>query len=302
MRIIKIGFEFLWKGIVIGFLNLFALTVVSGVIMNLGLKFPEVKSDFRYILFTMFLSGFIISIIGGIIVKNLKLPKSGVFTALFLMLFLNVATQMLEALYFAPGVVSWETLPAILVQQSLMYLAISAGITLLFRYNGEAGEVIKRQNRSWSGWLGRILISSGGYVLFYFVFGSINAALITGDYYRAEVSGLHLPSTLEILMLEPVRAALLVLSVIPLVLYLRVSKKKCAAIVGMALFIIGGFLPMLQQFNNLPAAVAVSSMVEMFFQFFLTGVVTTYVFLYEKPVVQVLTSKAAEKGDGCSTN
>ena len=293
LKMLKTCFEFLWKSIVIGFLNLITLVIAGGVLMNLGVKFPEVKGDFNFILFIMFLSGFIISIIGGIIIKNLHLPKSRVFIALFLMLFLNVVTQMLEALFFAPGLVSWETAPGIFGQQAIMYLFISAGITLLFRYNGEVSEVIKRQKRSFRGWLGRIILSSGSYVLFYFIFGSINAALITGDYYRSEVRGLHLPSTLEILMLEPVRAALLVLSVIPLVIYLRISKKKCATIVGMVLFIIGGLLPMLQQLNTLPTAVAVSSIFEMFFQFFLTGVVTTYVFLYDKPNIQELTSVSA---------
>jgi hypothetical protein len=58
----------------------------------------------------------------------------------------------------------------------------------------------------------------------------------------------------------------------------------------MALFIIGGLLPMLQQLKTLPTAVAVSSIFEMFFQFFLTGVVVTYVFLYEKPIIQELHS------------
>ncbi|HYF83490.1 MAG TPA: YqhR family membrane protein [Clostridia bacterium] len=303
MKILKTCFEFLWKGLVIGFLNLVTLTIVGGVLTSLGVKFPEVKGDFSFILYIMFLSGFIISIIGGIIVKQLHLPKSKVFVALFLMFFLNVVTQMLEALFFAPGLVSWETAPAIFGQQSIMYLFISAGITLLFRYNGETEQAGKRQKRSWRGWLGRILVSSGSYVLFYFIFGSINAALITGDYYRSEISGLHLPSTLEILMLEPIRAALLVLSVIPLIMYLRVSKKKCAAIVGMVLFILGGLLPMLQQLNTLPTAVAVSSIFEMFFQFFLTGVVITYIFLYEKPTIQESPSVSdAEKGNGSGLN
>lgn len=282
MKLVMTCLEFLWKGIVIGFLDLITVIVAGGVLMNLGLKFPEIKSDFRFIIVIMFLSGFIISIIGGIIVKNLRLKKSRVFLALFLMFLLNAVTQLLEALFFAPGIVSWETVPALFIQQFFMYMLISAGITLLFKYDGETGEMLKRQKRSWSGWLGRILISSGSYVLFYFFFGSINAMLITGDYYRAEVSGLHLPGTAEILMLEPIRAILLVLSVLPLVMYLRVSKKKCAAIVGMVLFIIGGLLPMLQQLNSLPAAVAVSSIFEMFFQFFLNGVVITYVIRYNK--------------------
>jgi hypothetical protein len=230
----------------------------------------------------MFLSGFIISIIGGIIVKKLSLNKPMAILMLFLMFFLNGVTQILEALYFAPGIVNLETAPALFLQQFFMYLIISVGIVLLFRYDGETGEALKRKELSWGGWLGRILVSSGSYVLFYWIFGSINAMLITGDYYRSEVSGLHLPGTAEILMLEPIRAVLLVLSVLPLVIYLGVSKKKCAVIVGMVLFIIGGLLPMLQQLGNLPTAVAVSSIFEMFFQFFLNGIAITYIIRYNE--------------------
>lgn len=83
MKSLKTIFEFLWKGLVIGFLNIISLSFVGGVLTNLGLKFPEVKDDFSFILFTMFLSGFVISIIGGIIVKNLELPKLNVFIKLF---------------------------------------------------------------------------------------------------------------------------------------------------------------------------------------------------------------------------
>lgn len=281
-KLFKICFEFLWKGLLIGFLNLVSLILGGIVLTKIGLKFPEVKADFSFILFSMFLSGFIISIIGGIIVKNLKLPKLRVFISLYLMLFLNAATQMLEALFFAPGIVNWEVAPAILGQQFFMYLFISAGIVLLFRYNGDTSKIIIKQTRNWRGWLWRVLISSGSYVAFYFIFGSINAMLFTGEYYRSQVSGLSLPSIIEILMLEPIRAVILVLSVFPVVVNLKVSKRKRMVIVGMALFIIGGLLPMIQQLNTLPTVVVIASTFEMFLQFFLTGVVTTYILLFEK--------------------
>lgn len=282
MKIFKTCLEFLWKGLVIGFLNLIALVIGSGVLTSIGLRFPEVKGDFKFILFIMFISGFIISIIGGIIVKNLSLPKIGGFAALYLLFFLNAFTQILEAVFFDPGLVSLEVAPAIFGQQSIMFLVASVGITVLFGYKRETSEVRIKQTRSWSAWVFRIIISSGSYVLFYFIFGSINAMLFTGKYYRAEISGLHLPSTLEILMLEPIRAVVLVLSVLPMIIHLKGTKRKRMLIVGLALFIIGGLLPMLQQLNTLPTVVAVSSIFEMFFQFFLTGVVTTYLFLYEK--------------------
>lgn len=279
---VKICLGFLWKGTVIGCLNVISLVLASGVLMNLGLKFPEFKGDYTFLSFIMFLSGFIVSIIGGIIVSNLKLSKLRVLLTLQLMFFLNTVTQMLEAVFFAPGLVSWEVVPAIIAQQFIMYLFVSAGLTLLFKYKEKDDCEVQLQQKGWSSWFLRILISSGSYVLFYFIFGSINAALFTGEYYRSQVNGLRLPSTFEILMLEPVRAVALVISVLPVILHLNVSKNKRMVMVGMVLFVIGGFLPMLQQINTLPTVIVVSSIFEMFFQFFLTGVVITYILLYEK--------------------
>ncbi|AOT68937.1 hypothetical protein [Geosporobacter ferrireducens] len=289
--IIKTCFEFLWKGLIIGSLNLFSLILAGAVLTNLGLKFPEVKSSYGYITFIMFLSGFIVSVIFGIVAKKLSLSKLRVFIVLFVMLVLNSVTQILEAFYFAPGIVNIEVAPAIFGQQVIMWLFISAGIAFLYRFKSEDDIGFKIQSRSWIDWIVRIIISSGSYVLFYYVFGSINALLFTGEYYLSQVNGLQIPSATEIIVLETIRAIILVLSILPVILNLKIQKKEVMITVGMVLFIIGGLLPMLQQFNSLPTVLIVASTVEMFFQFFLTGVVTTYIILYDKGLPSVAASE-----------
>lgn len=92
--------------------------------------------------------------------------------------------------------------------------------------------------------------------------------LFTGEYYRAQVGGLSLPSTVVILKVEAIRAVILVLSIMPVVLFLNVSMRKRMVIIGSALFVIGGLLPMLLQLKTLPTLLVVTSMFEMFFQFF----------------------------------
>lgn len=54
MMIIKTCFEYLWKGLIIGSLNLFSLMLAGAMLTNLGLKFPEVKASYSYITFIMF--------------------------------------------------------------------------------------------------------------------------------------------------------------------------------------------------------------------------------------------------------
>lgn len=265
-----------------GFLNLITLVLSSGTLMKLGLKFPEVKGDFSFTLYMTFVCGFIISVIGGVMVKNLELSKAKAFLIIYLVFSLNAFTQLLEALFFAQGIVSWGVAPAIFGQQFIMYLFLSAVIVLFYKYDKRICTNDKKPIRKFGGWLWRILVCSCSYVLFYFIFGSINAALFTKEYYSSQVSGLSLPTTIEILILEPIRAIILVLSVLPVIVYLKISKRKRMAMIGIVLFVIGGLLPMIQQLDNLPTVVVVTSIFEMFFQFFLTGVITTYILLYEK--------------------
>lgn len=280
MKILKVCFEFFWKSLVIGFINV-ASVILAGVILTImGLKFPESSSEYSFILFIMFISGFIISIVGGIIVKNLKLRKFEIYIFLFLMFFLNSATQLLEALFFAPGIITWEVAPTIFAQQFIMYMLTSVGITLLFSNKNKIESI--KLNRSWKEWFWRLLLSSASYVLFYFVFGIINAMSFTGEYYKSQISGLSQPNTFEILILEPIRAIIIVLSVLPIILNLNTSKKKRMVMVGMSLFVIGGLIPMLQQIDTLPIVIVITSTFEMFFQFFLTGMVITYIILFEK--------------------
>lgn len=278
---IKTIFEFLWKGLIITGLTLVSLMLGGALLTNLGMKLPEVKSDYRHIVLIMLLSGFLISIILGFIAKNLRLTKIRIFMVLFLILILNYITQILEALYFAPGIVTLEVAPAIFGQQSMMALFITGGIAFLYS-KSQINSGYHIVSRRLFDWLRKILICSGSYILFYYIFGSINARLFTGEYYLSQMNGLRLPSSEEIIVLETIRAIILVLSIIPLILNLQLTKKKIMITVGIMLFIIGGLIPMLQQFDTLPTVLRVTSTVEMFFQFFLTGVVTAYVFLDER--------------------
>lgn len=282
MKILKVMFEFLWKGVIIGVLNLIALMISAGLLTSLGGKFPKVESDMSYIIFSMFLSGFFISIIYGIIIKCMRIKKLRVFFTIYLMLLLNVVAQILEALFFTPGIVSWEAAQTLMGQQLIMYMIVSIGIVLLFKSESQENESTRIQKRSFLGWIWRILLSAGSYVIYYYVFGFINAKLFTMDFYINQINGLRLPSTLEILILEPIRALIMVVSVIPAIIYLRVSTVKRMILVGTFLFVFGGLLPMIQQIGTLPTILVVSTIIELFFQNFLLGVTTTLIILYEK--------------------
>ncbi|WP_125136128.1 hypothetical protein [Petrocella atlantisensis] len=225
------------------------------------------------------MSGAAISILLGIIAWNLRLSKLMVFGAVFLFLYLNYVTQIMEALYFVPGVVTWEVLPTILLQQFVMAIMIAAGVVFLYKRKGPSKSK-SLYNRGLLDWIFRIVISIGSYVAFYYLFGRLNAFLFTEGYYLSQIDGLYMPSGNVILVLEIVRSALIVISILPIILFLELPVKKVMILSGLSLFVLGGLLPMLQQIGSLPMVLIITSSVEMFFQFFLTAVVTTLAMHY----------------------
>lgn len=127
--------------------------------------------------------------------------------------------------------------------------------------------------RSWFSWLWRFALS---YIVFYYFFGAINYLLVTGPYYEAHTGGLVSPPQEVILKAELIRAALIVLSIVPFLLAFRASKKRMAFLAGLILFAVGGLAPLLMQVRGLPLVLLAASAVEIFFQNYSTGVVSLY--------------------------
>jgi hypothetical protein len=264
------------KSIVCGIVYLVSAVLAGVVLTRIGAKFPDIKIDQNLILWLMSCSGFLIAAIAGPAIQSTNLSRIKAFWLIFTVLFLNAVAQMIEGVYFAPGLISKDVALTLLGDQLIISLLMGLGITLLFRGEGTNPTPESKNYRPWYEWLWRFLLSAGSYVLFYYVFGSISFTLFTGEYYRSHMSGLHIPGPLEILAVEPIRAILLVASVLPLILNLTYSPKKKAIVIGMILFIISGLVPMLQTINIFPVALIIASTVEMFFQNFFTGVVAVW--------------------------
>ncbi|MDF1618787.1 hypothetical protein [Petrocella sp. FN5] len=275
----RLVWGYIWRTIVIGLLSFLALVIAGILITVFKLPMPVINGDTNYIFIMIIMSGAAISILLGIITQNLRLFKLMVFGAVFLFLYLNYVTQIMEALYFVPGVVTWEVLPTILLQQLVMAIMIATGVVFLYKRK-ESSKSKPLYNRGLLDWIFRIVISIGSYVAFYYLFGRLNAFLFTEGYYLSQIDGLYMPSGNVILVLEIVRATLIVISILPIILFLELPVKKVMILSGLSLFVLGGLLPMLQQIGSLPMVLIITSSVEMFFQFFLTAVVTTLAMHY----------------------
>ncbi len=189
--------------------------------------------------------------------------------------FLNTLSVAIEGAFFAPTLSPLASMPVVWTAYMLFQSLVTAGlISWLFGQNTGSVNLAPLRRRSWFSWPWRFVVSSFSYLLFYFSFGAINYALITKPYYAAHVSGLVVPPPQTVLVAEMVRAPLIVLSIVPLILTWTGKRSMLALAGGMILFVIGGVVPLLIN-TALPDLLRLASVIEIFFQNFLTGVVTT---------------------------
>ncbi len=219
------------------------------------------------------LSGIVIGATLAPIAARMQISRFRQWVIWWSVLFLNTLSLAIEGAFFAPTLspmtsmsITWT---AYLLFQSL---AIAGLIAWLFGRKASLTTPSLAHKRTWYSWTWRFLASAFSYLLFYFIFGAANYALVTRPYYAAHVSGLVVPVAQTVLMAEMVRAPLIVLSIIPLILLWKGKKGMLAVLCGIILFVIGGIVPLLLN-TALPDLLRIASAIEIFFQNFLAGVV-----------------------------
>ena len=223
-------------------------------------------------LIIVFVSGFIIALTLGPLTEMIRATRAKHLLIWSSIIFFNIASVVLEGSFFAPGLLPMAQVPQILFQNFLLAIISSILIIHLFSVTSEAIPQEQKPQRTFFSWTSRFLASAFSYLLFYFLFGALNYELFTKSYYQSH-GGLAVPELKTVMAAEAIRAVLVILSIIPLLTALNGSKKKLVFISGSVLFIIGGIVPLLMQVGTLPAALLISSGVEIFFQNFLTGAV-----------------------------
>lgn len=196
-------------------------------------------------------------------------------------IFCNMGAVVLEGAFFAPELVPLP-LPLLAVQQFLAALVAGCMIALLFARRGQTA--VFRQTlhrRSGTAWLWRFLLASLSYLLFYLVFGALNYNLVTGPYYAGHAGGLAVPPPATVLVVELIRAPLLVLSVVLFILAAHTTRGRTLLLAGATLFWVGGIVPLTLQISNLPTLLLLASALEIFLQNFLTGAVAGWLFWTE---------------------
>lgn len=198
------------------------------------------------------------------------------------LIFFNLGSVAIEGAYFAPDLVP-VPIPVLFAQQVLASAGAALAIVLLFASVGRSASWLDAlRTRRWYSWGWRFLASTLSYLLFYFVFGALNYSLVTKPYYDAHAGGLTAPAPEVVLMIEPVRGLLIVLSVLLFLLSARGTRRQLIGRTGWLLFAIGGLVPLILQLGSLPLFLLVASAIEIFFQNFLTGAVAAWLMGIER--------------------
>ncbi len=135
-------------------------------------------------------------------------------------------------------------------------------------------------SRGWWGWTWRALAVGLAYLVFYFVFGSANALLYTRSFYEnTPAYGLALPPVGAIFLALLIRAPLFGIAALVLARTAAAPRRALAIWLGMALFMAGGAAAFVETvFRTMPLGFDIATLIELFLQNFLTGVVAAYLF------------------------
>ena len=129
--------------------------------------------------------------------------------------------------------------------------------------------------RTWWGWTWRVLLVGLAYFVFYFVFGATNALLYTRSFYENNPQyGLALPSAGVIFLALLMRGPLFGLGSLFIVRSTALPRRTSGVWLGLLLFVVGGLGPYLETtFRTMPLGFNLATLLELFLQNFLTGLV-----------------------------
>lgn len=264
-------FGIFWRSLIVGLVYAATPSLSGRLLPLVGLHLPAAGGS-QVGLLWLFVGGAIAGLFLGPMAASLPALGTSHILIWASVVFFNLASVMVEGRFFAPQLVA-GSLPGLLLQQLLAALAAAWAITALFASKATTSPA-GPSKRSWFSWAWRFVVSALSYLVFYFIFGALNYALVTKPYYETHAGGLTAPAPQVVLMAELIRAPLIVLSVLPFLLKVHADKKRLAVQTGLILFAVGGLLPLTLQVTSLPLFLLAASAVEILLQNFSTGLVT----------------------------
>lgn len=280
------------KKILLSFLKLIVLIsaymievmLISGILIALGLHFPELKVSQQVSFIQLILSGLIGSVFAVYLVSKYSMSRLAVFLVMSFILFFSNISVAIEGSIFTPDYVTSSVLLSLFVQQLFIAIAFSFTIILLFRKKliESSAELVTNIHKSLAV---KTLVGAAVYMISYYVWGWLNYNLFTHSFYESGVSGLHIPEGAVLIKIILFRGVLVTLSVVPFLLKATPDNKRKLFETGSILFLFGGIIPMIYTIGMLPGALIWYSLIEIFLQNFISGMLIYKIFMYRQGAV-----------------
>ena len=231
----------------------------------------EDRGDGLLLLWT-FIGSFLIALALGLAAETIPASRSRHLLIWTTLLFGNHAALIIGNAILNPD--SAHSVPALLLQQFLACI-VSADVIYYF-FAPAPHTTLESVRHHWLGWLGRFAAAALAYIVFFYAFGAINYSLVTQPYYTASLNGLTIPEAQAVLLVQFVRAPIIILSLLPLLFTMRALPYQILITAGMLLFVSNGVMTLLGQIGQLPADLFLATGFELFAQNFGTGAVAAW--------------------------
>jgi hypothetical protein len=261
--------EVVRRSVVVGFVYALASSVIAAVLGPLSRLRPSLDNFAIWML-----SGALVCLcLAPFIVSSSWSRWRTVLAAWAVIAFVRSLGLGIEASLFKPSQMD-TAIPGAAFGILIGLLVAWLSVSLLMPLESEpaAQSPIKR---TWLGWTWRVLLVGLAYFVFYFVFGATNALLYTRAFYENNQQyGLSLPPAGVIFLAQLIRGPLFGLGALFIVRASALPRGKAGVWLGLLLFVVGGLGPYLETtFRTMPLGFNLATVLELFLQHFLTGVV-----------------------------
>lgn len=266
------------------------MMLLSGILIAIGLHFPELKVSQQVSFIQLILSGLIGSAFALYLITKYRMSRLSVFLILAFILFFSNISVAIEGALFTPDYITGSVLISLFVQQLLISSLFSLTAVLLFRKQLSASttEAVANADKSLAI---KILVGAAVYMVSYYVWGWLNYNLFTHSFYESGVSGLHIPEGAVLIKIILFRGVLITLSVVPFLLKALPDNKLKIFETASILFLFGGVIPMVYTFGMLPHELIWFSLAEIFLQNFIAGIVIYKVFNFKRYASQSIANE-----------
>lgn len=251
------------------------VSVVSGALITMGFDFPEMVVEQSVSFMQLIIAGFISSLLVVFLArKYTNLKFKNFFFIIFFILFLSNFSVAIEGNIFTPDLITNSVLLTLGIQQFSIGFLFAAMATLLNKKKLlSSKESIENADSQKLSFVLKLFLGSIIYMILYYGWGRINYSLFTKPYYDIGVSGLDVPATGILLKYIFIRGILITLSIVPFIKYALPENKLKMIETGLILFLFGGLIPLTLTLGIFPMELVLFSLVEIFLQNFLAGII-----------------------------